>query len=71
MKKAYKCPIDGCGAKTLEVGLNFHIKSKHGSAPKVEPKPKPKPTPKKEKVVAVKVKKNLKKSAYPLRIQRD
>lgn len=61
MKEAYKCPIDGCDTSFFtEVGLNFHIKSKHGSAPKVEPKPKPKPTPKKEKVVVVKAKKEPK-----------
>ena len=40
MKEEYKCPIDGCDSSFFtEVGLNFHVKSKHGNQPKVEAKP--------------------------------
>ena len=57
-KEEYDCPIDGCDASFFtEVGLNFHVKSKHEEVPK----PKPKPKPKKEKVAkVVKVKKETK-----------
>tara|TARA_B100000900_G_scaffold406881_1_gene418644 strand:- start:1151 stop:1705 length:555 start_codon:yes stop_codon:yes gene_type:complete len=66
MKEEYKCPIDGCDSSFFtEVGLNFHVKSKHGNQPKVEAKPVPKkekPTPKVEKVVEEKPKKEEKKN---------
>jgi len=61
MKQEYKCPIDGCDSSFFtEVGLNFHVKSKHGNQPKVEAKPTPKvakTVPKKAAVVKEKPKK--------------
>tara|TARA_B100000131_G_C18119011_1_gene612240 strand:- start:1364 stop:1918 length:555 start_codon:yes stop_codon:yes gene_type:complete len=64
MKEEHKCPIDGCNSTFFtEVGLNFHIKSKHGETPKTKPKPIPKkakPTPKSEKVAKEKVEKKEK-----------
>ncbi len=64
MKEEYKCPIDGCDSSFFtEVGLNFHVKTKHGELPKPAAKPTPKkekPTPKVEKVVKEKPKKEEK-----------
>jgi hypothetical protein len=54
-KEEYDCPIDGCDASFFTaVGLNFHVKSKHGEAPKPEPKPK------KKEVAVAKVKEEKK-----------
>ena len=64
MKEEHKCPIDGCGSTFFtEVGLSFHVKSKHGTQPKTEAKPIPKtekPAPKKAKVAEEKPKKETK-----------
>jgi len=60
MSEEYKCPIDGCGGSFFtEVGLNFHVKTKHGEEPKTTPKTG-KPTPKKEQIEKEKPKKEPK-----------
>ena len=54
------CPIDGCkGSFFTEVGLNFHVKTKHGEETKPAPKTE-KPAPKTEKVEKEKPKKEPK-----------